>query len=279
MRAGPRANFFRPGAACSNLLANRQRSATMQNVSIRSLPEDKSPRPAVNLSPSRPMKLFEKLVQRKAQRRKSTTGRLALLSAILLWFVAAGAGLSFLASYENAPGVAAAAPSRWPAGSRIKPAPDRATLVMLTHPQCPCTRASIEELDKLMAHCQGRVDAYVLLLKPDGSSDEWVNTDILKNALRIPGVRVLVDEDGAEAHYFQAATSGQVILYGADGRLLFSGGITRSRGHVGDNAGKSAIESLVNTGTANVDRSIVFGCPLFNPDSECRNPAYEKVRK
>jgi len=225
------------------------------------------------------MKLFGKLVQQKTQPGKSTPGRLALLSAILLWFIAVGAGLSFLWSYENAPGLAAAAPSRWPNDSRIKPAPDRATLVMLIHPQCPCTRASIEELDKLMAHCQGRVNAYVVLMKPHGFADDWVETDLWRHALRIPGVRVLVDEDGAEAHHFRAATSGQVILYGTDGSLLFSGGITRSRGHVGDNAGKSAIESLVNTGTANVDRSIVFGCPLFNPDSECRNPAYEKVRK
>src|SRR5437867_1902866 len=98
------------------------------------------------------MKLLGKLVPWKTQQGKSTTGRLVLLLAILLWFVSVGAGLSFLWSYENAAGVAAAAPSRWPNESRIKPAPDRATLVMLTHPQCPCTRASIEELDKLMAH-------------------------------------------------------------------------------------------------------------------------------
>src|SRR5260370_10769708 len=97
----------------------------MQNGFIRSLPEDKSPRPAVNHSPSRPMKLFEKLVQRKAQRGKSTTGRLALLSAILLWFVAAGAGLSFLSSYENAPSIAAPPPIRWPTGRRIKRASHR----------------------------------------------------------------------------------------------------------------------------------------------------------
>ena len=225
------------------------------------------------------MKLFGKLVQQKTQPGKSTPGRLALLSAILLWFIAVGAGLSFLWSYENAPGLAAAAPSRWPNDSRLKPAPDRATLVMLTHPQCPCTRASIEELDKLMAHCQGRVNAYVVLMKPHGFADDWVETDLWRHALRIPGVRVLVDEDGTEAHHFRAATSGQVILYGTDGRLLFSGGITGSRGHVGDNAGESAIESLVNTGTANDDHSTVFGCPLFNPDSECRNPAYEKVRR
>src|SRR5713226_7170642 len=223
------------------------------------------------------MKSFEELVQRKAHRGESTAGRLALLSAILLWLLAAGAGLSFLASYENAPGVAAAAPSRWPTGSRIKPAPDRATLVMLTHPQCPCTRASVEELDKLMAHCQGRVNAYVVLMKPRGFAADWVETDLWRHALRIPGVSVLVDDDGIEAQHFQAATSGQVILYSPDGGLLFSGGITVSRGHSGDNAGESAIESLINAGSANSDHSLVFGCPLFNPDSECRKGSYEEV--
>ena len=124
-------------------------------------------------------------MQQKTQPGKSTPGRLALLSAILLWFIAVGAGLSFLWSYENAPGLAAAAPSRWPNDSRIKPAPDRATLVMLIDPQCPCTRASIEELDKLMAHCQGRVNAYVGLMKPHGFADDWVETDLWRHALRI----------------------------------------------------------------------------------------------
>jgi len=148
---------------------------------------------------------------------------------------------------------------------------------MLTHPQCPCTRASIEELDKLMAHCQGRVNAYVVIMKPRGFAADWVETDLWRHALRIPGVSVLVDDDGIEARHFQAATSGQVILYSPDGGLLFSGGITGSRGHSGDNAGESAIESLINAGSANSDHSLVFGCPLFNPDSECRKGSYEEV--
>ena len=181
-----------------------------------------------------------------------------------------GVGLSFLWPYENSQGAAAAPPSHWPDASRIKPAPGRATLVMLNHPQCPCSRASIEELDKLMAHCQSRVDAYVVLMRPIGFSDAWVKTDLWRNASKIPGVSVLVDQDGIEAKRFQAVTSGQVILYGADGRLLFSGGITGSRGHVGDNAGEAAIESLINTGSAEADHSSVFGCPMFNPESECR---------
>jgi hypothetical protein len=150
---------------------------------------------------------------------------------------------------------------------------------MLTHPHCPCTRASIEELDQLMAHCQGRVKAYVVLMKPSGVANDWVETDLRTHAMRIPGVSVLVDEDGAETRRFRAETSGQVLLYGPDGRLLFSGGITGSRGHVGDNYGEAAMESLINSGAAANDHSPVFGCPLFNPDSYCRNQAYEKAGK
>lgn len=227
--------------------------------------------------------LETKLRERTAELKKGPNStradqrRLAIVSSILLWFIVVAVGLTFLWSYESTPGVAAAPPNRWPGVSRIKPTPGRATLVMLTHPQCPCTRASIEELDKIMAHCQGRLDAYVVLTRPVGVSDAWVETDLWRRALKIPGVTLVIDQDGIEAQRFRAATSGQVLLYGTDGRLLFSGGITSSRGHVGDNTGESAIESLINTGSANDDHSLVFGCPLFNPDSECRKGSYEEV--
>jgi hypothetical protein len=203
--------------------------------------------------------------------------RVITRSLILFWLALVGAGLLFLLSYENTPGVVAAPSRHWPEASRIKPKAGRATLVILAHPRCPCSRASIEELDQIMAHCQSQLDAYVVLMKPVGFSDAWVKSDLWLNALKIPGVTVLVDEDGIEAKRFHAATSGQAILYDAAGLLLFSGGITGSRGHVGDNAGESAIESLVNTGSAETNHTSVFGCPMFNPDSECRRESYGKT--
>ncbi len=189
-----------------------------------------------------------------------------------------GVGLGLLWDYENAPGPNAAPPSRWPADSRLHLATDRATLIMLAHPHCPCTRASIGELARLMAQAQGRVTAYVLLLKPAGSSDDWEKTDLWQSAAIIPGVNVIVDDDGVEARCFRAATSGQTVLYDAEGRLLFSGGITGSRGHSGDNAGRSAIVSLLNKGEAERAETFVFGCPLFGTDSECRGSLDERNR-
>ena len=49
---------------------------------------------------------------------------------------------------------------------------------MLTHPHCPCSRASIGELARLMAQAQGRVTAYVLFIKPAGSPEDWENSDL-----------------------------------------------------------------------------------------------------
>jgi hypothetical protein len=81
----------------------------------------------------------------------------------------------------------------------------------------------------------------------------------------MPGVQAGCDEDGVLAKQFGASTSGHVLLYHADGRLLFSGGITNARGHAGSSAGLEAILSLLNRGTAEQADAPVFGCPLYGP--------------
>lgn len=196
--------------------------------------------------------------------------RLILLVAAVLWLPAVGTGLWILWGYENTPGTGAKPPVLWPAESSIKRPQGRATLVMLVHPHCPCTRATLGELAEIMAHAEGRLTAFVLFLKPAGFSEDWEKTDLWQTAASIPGVSAMVDDDGREARLFNSSTSGQTILYDAAGHLLFSGGITASRGHYGDNAGRSAIISLVNAGAADRTETFVFGCPLFDKNSECR---------
>ena len=188
---------------------------------------------------------------------------LLLPAAGLLWLGLVGVGLGIVWDYENRPGSAAAAPPFWPAESQLQRAPDRPTLVMLAHPRCPCTRASLGELALLMAHSQGLVKASVLFYKPAGEPDEWAKTDLWQSAAAIPGVTVLPDDDGRAARWFNSTTSGQVVLYDAKGRLLFSGGITGSRGHSGDNDGRSAVVALLTRGAAERSRHSVFGCALF----------------
>jgi hypothetical protein len=192
-----------------------------------------------------------------------------LIATIALWLLMICTGLGLLWSYGGTSGVAAAAPGQWPADSRVSRAADRATLVMLAHPRCPCTRASLGELARLMAQAHGRVTAYVIFVKPAEFPDGWEKTDLLVGASAIPGVTVVRDDGGVEAGRFRAATSGQTMLYDANGKLIFSGGITSARGHEGDNAGRAAVVSLLGADGAGQEATPVFGCPLFAQRDEC----------
>jgi hypothetical protein len=187
-----------------------------------------------------------------------------LVTALLgiAWIATVAVGLRFLLNYETSPGLVGAVPGTWPATSEIRHADDRPTLVMLAHPQCPCTGASMGELAQVMAQVQGKVRAYVLFYTPRESDARWTNTELRRSAARIPGVTVLSDIDGLEARRFGAETSGHTLLFDSTGHLLFSGGITGSRGHSGDNAGESAIVSLVSNYRGARSETFVFGCSL-----------------
>jgi hypothetical protein len=184
-----------------------------------------------------------------------------MLAAV--WLSVVFSGLWVVWAYENRPGADANPPQGWPAQSALVPASDRPTLVFLAHPQCTCTRASIGELAEVLARTPNHPKTYVLFLRPSTVGAEWEKTDLWQRATALPDVTVLRDDDGAEARRFGVETSGQTLLYDAGGRLIFSGGITGSRGHAGDNAGESALVALLTRGQADRRATSVFGCPLF----------------
>ena len=80
----------------------------------------------------------------------------------------------------------------------------------------------------------------------------------------VAGAATVGDPRAAEAGRFGVATSGHALLFDRDGRLLFSGGITPSRGHEGDNFGASAILARLDGRPAPAE-SPVFGCPIDAP--------------
>jgi hypothetical protein len=205
-----------------------------------------------------------------AVRRRSAVERPAGALLGVLWLLGVSAGLAVLLDYERSSGIAATPPARWPADSHIDRVPGRPTLLLFVHPQCPCSRASIEELDRVMAEAEGRVTAHVLFLKPSGVAEDWVQTTLWRSAGAIRGVSIADDDDGLEARRFGSATSGQAILYDSAGQLLFSGGITATRGHTGDNLGRTTIVVLLTEGSATRRETPVFGCSLLDPRSSER---------
>ena len=98
---------------------------------------------------------------------------------------------------------------------------------------------------------------------PSDAVAGWERTDLWDSAAAIPGVHVMTDEGGAQARVFGALVSGQTLLYGATGSLLFSGGITGARGHEGDNPGRTALTSILDWRPAGPIRTPVFGCYLY----------------
>jgi hypothetical protein len=195
-------------------------------------------------------------------------GRSIILGVVLmLWSVGIVYGLKWLHDYANAAGQTGRITQSWPAASHIKcdESGHKATLVLFLHPECACSRATVGELDELMAKTGGKADVHAVFVQPEGWSRERTQGDLWKSAAAIPGVHAYFDQDAREAKLFGAMTSGQVFAYDARGSLAFSGGITFARGHRGDNLGLQAVANLVNSGQASVSRTRVFGCSLFSP--------------
>ena len=196
---------------------------------------------------------------------------LLLCAAGVLWVIGLAFGLRASLNYENAPAAPGQAPAHWPAESKIQPDFGVPTLVVMAHPHCPCTRATLGELAVLMATVQKRVNAVVVFVVPNGVPEKWEETDLWRNAAQIPGVRVVKDPGGKEAALFGALASGQTMFYDTDGKLQFSGGITASRGHSGDNVGRSTITALLFNGKSAAKSTPVFGCYLGNPETRAKN--------
>jgi hypothetical protein len=189
-----------------------------------------------------------------------------IYALLVLWIVGVGYGMHRIWKYKTTPGVAADTPSSWPADTKLVRAREGATLVMLAHPYCPCTRASVGELAQLMTQLRGKVTAYVVLAIPAEDAAEFEENETYRTAAAIPGVTVVRDIGGIESERFGGKTSGQTYVFTATGATLFSGGITAARGHAGDNAGSRRIAELVTRGTSDRTVSPVFGCGL--QDSE-----------
>jgi hypothetical protein len=182
---------------------------------------------------------------------------------ITFWGLAILVGARVLLTYSNTAGTPAAPPVDWPSQAPVDHVQGRTSLVVFIHPQCPCSRASIGELDRILLSVNDRVQTTVFFYVPANSSEDWVHTDLWKSAAAIPTVRVLADRDAAAARRFGARTSGQALLYDSERRLVFSGGITAARGHSGDNDGSDAIVSLLLGGQPRRRTTPVFGCALY----------------
>lgn len=184
---------------------------------------------------------------------------------IVLWLGLVAGGMVALGRYEFTPGLAAHPAASWPAASKLRRETERATVILAGHPRCPCTRATLSELERI--HARARFRLHVLFYQPPAATPDWRSGLSWQLAQGLPDCSVHPDPESREAGLFDAHTSGQVVAYDRTGQLIFSGGITGSRGHSGDNAGADELLRVLAGQPAHPDfSSQVFGCSLREGD-------------
>jgi hypothetical protein len=172
-------------------------------------------------------------------------------------------GFRALLAFDETPGTTGALHSLWPSSSEIQQAGKGVHMLVFLHPQCGCSLATISELERLSARRKpGATDPWIDVLFYRPRHANWVNSSLWERAERLPNVHARWDEEGREARRFGATTSGFVLLYSSMGELLFSGGVTGSRGHEGTNYGLEQLAASLDSGKRAPKTSFVFGCAL-----------------
>ncbi|MFO0941522.1 MAG: hypothetical protein U0930_12235 [Pirellulales bacterium] len=206
-------------------------------------------------------------------------------AAIAVWCCSAIAVWAWMTVYAgSADPIKKDVCSTWPSDSLIHPASGKPTLVLFLHPRCPCSVATIHELERVLTGSgiqSGQLPKVVVVasLPTDHSSQnptnpklaEWTNTNTIEAASKLRNAEIYWDIGGIEAERFKAKTSGSVLLYNAKGLQRFSGGVTIARGHEGASVGGDYLRELLQDPSSTSIRSTpVFGCALVKSSSSLR---------
>lgn len=188
----------------------------------------------------------------------------AVLAVALGWYQ--------LIHFSSTPGAQFAAPARWPGEIPLSRAAGLPLLLVFVHPRCSCTPATLRQLDTTLESTQAAVQVALVVYGSKALSPEAANPRALVSEPSSPArllhapAQIVSDPGGLLARRFGAATSGEIVLYAADGRLLFQGGITPMRSEVGAGPGADALSNALTTGAAQLRQASVFGCPIFLPE-------------
>lgn len=198
--------------------------------------------------------------------------KLWLPLAILAWAGAVGISWRMILDYGlKGEQVRPEATSlQWPSDTSLAIAPSRPTVLFFVHPKCPCTRASLAELERLWvlrdAVANHSPQLIVVVTVPPGASSDWLTTRTVERASNLSGATLAIDPEGREAQRFGASTSGTVMWFDAAGECRYAGGLTASRGHEGDNLGRASLERLLCGATKPVGSIPALGCKLCLPE-------------
>ena len=184
-------------------------------------------------------------------------------SLFLFWTLLLAAGAGALSRYEFKGSAVMGLTDHWPDNPVIQLDSEHPTLVMFLHPRCPCSAASIAQLDRVVRRYPGRFRTWVLIVRPEGVPKAWEEGTNAEAARRLPDSTMLLDPAGSLARQFGALYSGTVQAFDHQGNRLFAGGITASRGHEGESLGSLSLQDIGAGRVPGAASMPVFGCPLM----------------
>lgn len=184
---------------------------------------------------------------------------------VAAWVLLCGVGMWQLAEHAGSAGTTGNLMTRLTptVAEQLNWSFDRKLLVLAAHPQCPCLAATLDELGHVLASDR-TVAVRILVYEPSARPAEW-DEDATEVFEGLPEDFVIADRDGQLALALGAETSGHICAYQPNGEWIFSGGITGSRGHRGDNQYRRALLDALTGNARTASRTPVFGCPLQTP--------------
>lgn len=145
---------------------------------------------------------------------------------IALWLCVVVLCFAKLAVYAQTPGFVGAPPNA--AATVIPIDRERHTLVLCVHPKCPCTQATIYELERLLRRCDELPMVVVYIYESEESPETWYEHAAASIQTRIPDALIMRDPDGEVSESIRVYTSGSTVLYERDGSPVFWGGSHRA---------------------------------------------------
>ena len=133
---------------------------------------------------------------------KNRPNRNAYRLLIANWAIGLVSGFSLIVSHNFATGNVSSAPIEWPDGINLESDANHPTLLVFIHPQCPCSSATIGELERLLADVNQQVKCTILMVCPSDHVDQWMKSKNTERSKSIEGVQIVVDVDGTTAAKF-----------------------------------------------------------------------------
>ncbi len=151
------------------------------------------------------------------------------------------------------PGLRAADPGRW-------------TLLMVVHPDCPCTKASLRNLAAIVETTRLPLKVQIVAAMPQRYDGPKSNLTLARG---IPKATVTVLDADVAIQRHGALTSGHLFVFDPDRRLVYSGGVTPARGAEDATSSIRWFRALVEQ-RAVASSAPTYGCSLTSFEGVAR---------